>query len=347
MTEPLIEVTDVDRAFYASRLRDFLPERIVDVHTHVWTQIKASGASDPSGRSATWPSRVAANNPIDDLLATYEQMLPGKTVTPVIFPSPTVPAGTDELNRYVAECAARHDVPALLLSRPEWSAAELADRLAAGAFAGIKPYLSFAPPEIPADEVRIFDFLPRCHLELVNRLGGIVMLHIPRPGRLGDTENLAQMTQIDRDYPDAKVIVAHVGRAYCVEDVGEAFGALAGTDHLLFDISANTNEQVFRGLIRTVGPKRILFGSDMPILRMRMRRVCERGVYVNLVPRGLYGDLAGDPHMREVDGDQADRLTFFLYEEIDAFRRAAEAERLARADIQAVFHDNADRLIRQ
>jgi hypothetical protein len=48
--------------------------------------------------------------------------------------------------------------------------------------------------------------------------------------------------------------------------------------------------------------------------------------------------------MRDVDGDEAARLTFFLYEEIDAFRRAAEAEGLTRADVEAVFHDNAARL---
>jgi predicted TIM-barrel fold metal-dependent hydrolase len=345
MNQPMIEVNEVDREFYASRLRGFLPGRIVDVHTHVWTQSQARGQADRTGRTQSWPSRVAAINPVEDLLATYEQMLPGKQVTPVIFSSPTVRADLDELNGYVADCAATHRLPSLLLSHPEWSAAELHGRLAAGGFLGVKPYLSFAPAHIPADEVRIFDFLPHHHLELLDSLGGIVMLHVPRPARLADPENLSQMVEIDRGYPNAEVIVAHVGRAYCLEDVGKAFDVLGATSRLLFDISANTNEQVFRGLIRSVGPQRILFGSDMPILRMRMRRICEKGVYVNVVPRGLYGDVSGDPHMREVDGEEADRLTFFLYEEIDAFRRAAEAEGLSRADIEAVFQDNARRLI--
>ena len=42
----------------------------------------------------------------------------------------------------------------------------------------------------------------------------------------------------------------------------------------------------------------------MPILRMRARRICENGIYVNLVPKGLYGDVSGDIHMREVDDAQ-------------------------------------------
>jgi hypothetical protein len=135
--------------------------------------------------------------------------------------------------------------------------------------------------------------------------------------------------------------VAHVGRAYCDEDVGDAFTRLAQTRHLTFDISANTNANVFEGLIRAVGPRRILFGSDLPILRMRTRRITENGRYVNLVPRGLYGDVSQDPNMREVDGAEAEALTFFLYEEIAAFRRAAEATRLTPDDIEVVFHANA------
>ena len=78
---------------------------------------------------------------------------------------------------------------------------------------------------------------------------------------------------------------------------------------------------------------------------MRMRRVCENGNYVNLVPRGLYGDVAGDSHMREVDGPEADALSFFLYEELEAFRQACLAVGLSRADIEDVFWNNAQRLL--
>ena len=89
----------------------------------------------------------------------------------------------------------------------------------------------------------------------------------------------------------------------------------------------------------------ILFGSDLPVARMRMRRVCEDGVYVNVIPRGLYGDVTGDVHMREVDPPEADELSFFMYEIIDAFRRAAEATGLTRGDIEDVFRNNAQRLL--
>jgi hypothetical protein len=76
-----------------------------------------------------------------------------------------------------------------------------------------------------------------------------------------------------------------------------------------------------------------------------MRRIERDGRYVNLVPRGRYGDVSGDPNMGEVDGPEAEALTFFLYEEIEAFRHAAEATGLSRGDLEAVFCGNAERMI--
>jgi hypothetical protein len=123
--------------------------------------------------------------------------------------------------------------------------------------------------------------------------------------------------------------------------MGDAFKTLSGTEKMFFDISANTNALIFEELIKAVGPKRILFGSDMPISRMRMRRIEKGGIYVNIVPRGLYGDLSGDPNMMEVDGGEAERLSFFIYEEIAAFKVAAEKTGLSKTDVENVFYTNS------
>ena len=343
----LVEIKDVDRRFYAARLADWLPDEIVDIHTHVWRESDYKPGVPARGqeRSVTWPARVARDNPIEDLLETYRLMLPGKRVTPLIFPTIPQADNLDAVNDYVADCSRRTGAPALIFSDPAWSAAELEARVVAGGFLGAKSYLSLAPAYIPVQEIRIFDFLPRHQLEVHDRQGWVVMLHIPRDGRLRDPLNLAQMLEIERDYPNLKLIVAHVGRAYCTEDVGNAFEVLAETQRMCFDFSANTNDVVFEQLLRCVGPQRVLFGSDMPILRMRMRRIVEDGHYVNVVPKGLYGDVSDDKNMAEVEGAEAEALSFFLYEELDAFRRAAERVGLTRADIEAVFCGNARRLM--
>lgn len=340
-----LTIKDVDRTFYEEKVRGFLPHDFIDIHTHVWLKKFAVEAQGAPLRTVTWPSLVADENSIEDLLETYRLMFPGKTVTPLIFSQVSLDVNIDACNGYVQECSEKHGFPALLVTKPGQSADELEERIKKGGFLGSKVYLNFAPPHIPEKEICIYDFLPAHQLRLLDRLGLMVMLHIPRDGRLKDPVNLSQLLEIERDYPNIKLIVAHVGRAYCPQDVGNAFELLAETKNMVFDFAANTNTDVFRQLIKAVGPKRILFGSDLPILKMRTRRICENGSYVNLVPKGLYGDVSGDRHLREVEGSEADGLTFFMYEQIKAMRRAAAAEGLKQSDINDIFRNNALRII--
>jgi len=341
----LFEVKDVDKKFYEQKLKDFLPDKMIDIHTHVWLDSIRKPSSSTPVRAVTWPSLVAKDNSIEDLFETYRLMFPGKEVTPLLFSQVSMNYDIAAGNEYVRSCAERHRLPSLMVAKPEQSASEFEEGIKRGGFLGCKVYLNFAAPYIPEKEIRIYDFLPKHQLEVLDRHGWMAMLHIPRDGRLKDPVNLAQMLEIERDYPSLKLIIAHVGRAYCPEDVGDAFDILAETRNMVFDFSANTNTDVFRQLIRAVGPKRIVFGSDLPILRMRTRRICENGNYVNLIPRGMYGDVSGDSHMREVEGPEADSLTFFMYEEIEAFRAAATAEGLSKSDIEDIFYRNARSLI--
>ncbi len=340
----LFERKPVDIQFYEQRLRDFLPAQLIDIHAHLWLdRFILPKSSD--GRTVTWPARVAKDNAIEDLIETYQIMFPGKTVTPLMFG--TINAEMDAGNDYVSTCAMESGYPSLIFSDPAWSADELEKRIRQGGFLGAKSYLSLAPDYLPASEIRLFDFFPPHQLAVLDRCGWIMMAHIPRPGRLKDPVNLAQLLEIEVRYPGIRLIVAHVGRAYCPEDIGNAFDVLSGTQRMMFDICANTNDFVFERLIETVGPARILFGSDLPILRMRMKRVCENGSYVNLVPRGLYGDVSNDKNMRDVDPPESEAFTFFMYEEIDAFRRAAERAGLSRTDIELVFYRNALGVLRE
>lgn len=320
-----------------------LPARIIDAHSHAWSPAKTGGPGH--GRGSAWPALVAAKHTPADFAATLQLLFPGKTVTPLIFSSPSVKHDTDALNAEVAAWSRERAWPALALIRPEWPAARVAALLDAGSFLGLKPYPSFGPAG-RGEELAIHEFLPDAHLAVADARGAVVMLHIARRRRLADPDNLAELLSIDQRFPQARVVVAHIGRAYVPGDAPPtAWAALGRSRNLLVDISANTCVEAMRRLIGTIGPARILYGSDLPITRMRMQRIERDGTYLNRVPAGLYGAVTGEPHMEEVAGAEAEGFTLFLYEEILAFLQAADAEGLSRAEVDAIFHDNAARML--
>jgi uncharacterized protein len=341
-----LEIRSIDREIFAHSLKNFLPRQIIDVHTHIW--LKSFVKSAPvDTRTVQWAESVAEENRPEDLLADYAAMLPGIKVDPLLFGWPERHINLDENNRWVSRVAGSYHLPALYVPVPEQSAQEVEQKVLEGNFVGLKPYLSLSPAQLPAEQITIYDFLPHAQLEVANTHGWIIMLHIPRPKRLGDPLNLAQMLEIEKRYPNVRMIIAHIGRAYCPEDVADAFRVLRQTEFMLFDFSANTNGQVMQDLIRCVGPRRILFGSDMPVTRMRMRRICQDGMYINLVPPDLYWGAAEDPHMREISVEEGNNLSFFLYEELLAFRTAAEKTNLNSSDIEDVFYRNALQLLKR
>lgn len=332
----------VDFPFYKQYLRDFLPDKIIDIHVH-------SSNNPPKEKTdcfpSFWPEWVTfgCGMPLPNLLDAYLKLFPGKEIFPVCFPNPT--SDRENLmkqNRYLASQLKEYKhVFGFLLTSPEWSKKELSEQMRIGRFSGIKPYLNTVT-DIPVEQITIFDFLPHHHLELAEEKRWIVMLHIPRKERLADEVNIAQIQEICQKYPSLNLIIAHVGRAYCTRYAKEGLPKLRGCDNLLYDISANCNQTVFEMLIEEVGPKRILFGSDLPIVAMRAKRKCEGDEYVNYIRHADWED-----NRTRRCPEEEDSYTFFLYEEILAFRKAAESCELTKSDIENVFFNNAYRLLTQ
>ena len=341
----LFEVTPYDRRIYEEELKDFLPQKILDVHTHVWLDKYLDHKPLAPGevkRTVTWPSLVALDNSIEDLQETYRLMLPGKDVTALMFSNS---GRSQQANDYVADASRRSGFPALYFSAPEESPEEVERRIRKGGFLGIKGYLSLSPKYIPEAEIRIFDFFPKAQLKKMDEMGAIVMLHIPRNGRLKDPVNLAQIMEIKQEFPNIRLIIAHIGRAYTKEDVGNAFETLDQVPDLMYDFCANCCEYAITEVIRHAGVKHVMYGTDMPILRMRTHRIEENGTYINLVPPGLYGDPKQDKHLREVSAEEAEKITFFLYEELLAFKRACKTLSLTKQDVEDIMYNNAHDLI--
>src|SRR5690606_18272700 len=111
------------------------------IHTHVWLDsfIRKAASTAPV-RAVTWPARVASQNSVEELMQTYELLLPGKQVTPLMFSQVSVDADLIAGNQYVSKYAESHDFPSLMVTRPEQSAAEFEEGIERGGFLGCKVY---------------------------------------------------------------------------------------------------------------------------------------------------------------------------------------------------------------
>lgn len=334
----MITLTDYDRKVYEIELKDFLPKEFIDCHVHVWEKDFPRQGSSNGG--STWTRKVAEDLPIDELEANFKILFPEHKVTPLVFGGCSRHIPTS--NGYLKERAGKLGIPTLFRTSYEMTPEFLEEEVKKGGFLGLKPYLTNCPPYLPASEIRIFDFLPKEHLEVADKNGWIVMLHIPRSKRLRDAVNVNQIMEIEEKYPNLKLIVAHIGRAYSKEDIGDAFDILKNSENLVFDFTANLCDDAIKACIEAVGTKRLLFGSDLPVAFMRMYRIVENGEYFNVVPRGLYGDVSKEPHMRETDEKD---VTLMIYEQIRALKRVALDMKLTDAQIEDIMFLNAKKII--
>ncbi len=332
-------VNDYDRQVYEKELKSFLPKDFIDIHTHVNLNTMTPQGSSNGG--STWPSRISDELTAEQLLDTYRQLFPENNVLPLVFGSCS--HVVKEANDYVYSSSKKFNFPILTRTDYAMEPSELAREVHANHSLGLKPYLTFCPPYIPSAEIRIFDFLPKEHLEAANKYGWIVMLHIARGKRLRDEVNIAQLMEIEERYPNVKMVCAHIGRAYSKQDIGDAFEILKNTKNLMFDFTANLCDDAIEACIEAVGTKRLMFGSDLPIAIMRMYRITdETGWYKNVVPRGLYGDVSDDKHMEESDEEN---ITLMIYEQLRALKRVATKLHLTDTQVEEIMYTNAKNLL--
>ncbi|MBR3805049.1 MAG: amidohydrolase family protein [Clostridia bacterium] len=329
------KLTEYDKKVYQEELNEFLPKNIVDSHTHVYTVDSKKKKDGP----VYWPSRVAEDCSAEDLIQTYKDLFPNQKVVPVIFGTPS--GILDKGNAYISEKSKEYNYPALYLNHYDMSAEFLEEEVIKGGFQGLKPYCCNCKAGVKGADAGIFDFLPHHHLEVANKHGWKVVLHISKEDRLKNPDNIRDLMEIEQKYPNVKLVVAHIGRAYAPEDIGNAFDTLKHTKNMMFDFCANTLSLATEKCIEAVGTKRVLFGTDMPIAKMRMYRITEDGYYINVVPRGMYGDVTGAAHMRE--SDEA-TITNFTYEIIRGFKQCAKNLSLTKKDVEDIMCNNAANL---
>jgi hypothetical protein len=339
----VFDYTGVDRAFWEEQLEGWLPRRLLDAHAHVCDPALRLEAPTEEMRRSYWVCEVAEPQSAESLERCYGILYPGREVSLLCFGMPELSYDIERSNAYTSAQCLRRGWNGLAVSRPGWTAEETRRALDLPGIIGLKPYYAMiGRSEATRDafiESGIFDFLPPHQLEVLNDRGAWLTLHVPRAGRLGHPENIREIREIRRRYSNIVVVIAHLGRSYTEPHAREAIPQLADDLGLYWDNAAVLNPAVHRIALETIGPERILYGTDNPVFYMRGRRQWTGRTYVNRTSYPFFFNKE-----RESPEIEA-RYTLYMYEALKAIKEVSAELGLTRKQIEAVFYGNARRLI--
>ena len=338
------QYTDVDREFWHRHLEEWVPKRVFDAHTHVNEPRFRIVERTEEMRRQYWVNEVSEPIGAAEAERCYQTVLPGREFSCLAFGHPSLDYDIEASNASLKEEAAKRGWSHLLVSRPEWTADKVNEQLDASGALGLKPYYAMIPNQDPSTrdkylEASIFEFLPHDQLEVLQQRRACVVLHVPKAARLGHPENIAEIKQIRKQYPQVRLIIAHLGRSYTLPHAQEALPQLADDDGLHFDNSAVLNPDVHRFALETLGPSRILYGTDNPIFYMRGRRQWKGTTYINRTSYPFHFNQDREPP--EVEA----AYTLYMYEALKALKSACEALSLGADDVEAIFYGNAQRVL--
>jgi predicted TIM-barrel fold metal-dependent hydrolase len=239
-----------------------LPDTIVDSHTH----FVPAGACDPQ----EIPPSILGHMMSTFASFTFEQsrdldemFFPGKQLSKARFSHVFPNIDKREVNEAVLETAAQGDYPVLfgVSDTPEDVDYTVA-QLESGGYRGLKMYyLASEPPKY-----NVYEYFPQPVLQAAERAGTPIILHLPHS--LYRSE--AEVFRVAEDYPDLKVILAHVGVANVPKpEIDSILAGFATLPNVYADTALVDSDEIVHKALQHLGPERVLYGSDEPLNLMR------------------------------------------------------------------------------
>lgn len=330
-----IDITEADRRVYEREMKGFLPARIFDAHVHVLDRSCLKPGYQFPPRSI-W-AKFGGVFTLEQCLAWARAILPDQEYHLNSFGNPSFDSDLDASAAYSGRIADNRRSFAMALVAPRDSREAVIRRVEENRLIGYKPYLEFVEGKRKAD-ITIHDMLPAPQMEAADERGLAIMLHIPRPERLTDPVNQTQMVDICRRYPRTKIIFAHIGRAYYLQNVIGMLDGIAACPNAYVDTAMVNHEGVLEYTFRNFPRDRILFGSDAPVACLHGKSVEINNQYAYL--------MAEDYEIGTsiVDTRHAVTFTTFFHEQLRGIKLAAERAGWSRSEVEDFFFNNAHRL---
>lgn len=335
MRHPYFHTTEYDTLYYRTYLEDRLPEKMLDMHSHM--NLPEHVQNVPASRVAgDWALQAGYQMTVEEARFFAKTLFPTVDYAFVAFPFPIREADMEANNRYIAARVADDSLAAGLMAvTPEMTGAQVSAQLHSGGFAGIKPYPDFVGSTKGA-QVNISDFLKPEHLQSAWEAGKCVLLHLPRADRMADESNVRELRAMVSDFPGLKLIVAHLGRCYNKYYWDRAMELLGrDAEKFWFDTAGVMNPRVLGDAFSRVDPQRLMFGLDLPIFLWHGTRRWTEKSYQNLCREPLPWKPDVDPPEKQA------RYTFFVYEQLRNLLDVMDRNGWSGSQKQGFFYGNA------
>ena len=332
---PDLNITDLDKQIWNDELSDFVPQKIYDIHTHIYRwnfNLDLEKNSGPYSYQGKYFSEVTMElaDHVDKI------MMPDRIVSRLSFPFPyNYPCDFESSNKYLAnEVLKSEGSRGLILVNPKMNAEETEKTLKKSNAIGFKPYRVYSKT---GDSVnaRITDFMPEHQIKIANQYGLIIMMHLSKPGAIADKENISDLISLSEKYPNVKWILAHCARSYSAWAIEKAAKKLRHLKNIWYDCSTVCESDALDALYTGVGIEKVMYGSDDMIGPMRGKYIAFGKAWSALTPHNHSLNLS------HCDG----RMTFIRYEQLRAMKRGARQIGLNQKQRESLFHDTAYNLI--
>jgi hypothetical protein len=322
----------IDLPFYRAEIEPLLPVQILDFHAHIWRKQDWNEVPWEKKREGAEYMVTDPDYSLEQLHADSTRIFPDRTYKAVCFGNPTPAADIEKTDSYTAEAGKTGWVyPLMLAGKGLRSGEQIEQKLVSGGFFGYKVLLNWYGDNYGS--VTVEDMISKVEMELAEKYHLVVLLHVPRSGRLADPEIQRGVQKLSRQYPNAQIVLAHCGRCYLPDEMKRAVHSIRDLTNVYMDTSMVMDPVALQMTLEEIDSSRVLFATDFPVPIMRGRRVYVMDHWVDLVLPGNQ-----DSNFR-VQSDNM-RATFMVYEIVLAIRRAVERVKLPQQKLTAIFFEN-------
>jgi len=331
----LWELREEDQEFFARELEDFVPDRVFDMHAHLWRQ------SDYGDKVPEF----VRNGPAEVTLEIYreymEWILPRREVHGLHFQFPVMPPdSTGPLNTWVSQQVKKDRLArGQFYVRPTDDPDQVRQEMKRLGLRGFKPFNCFVDrPDIHNAEIP--EYMPEWIPRLAHEEGWSITLHMQRARSLADPSNLHWIDTYCRKYPNMTLILDHAARGFNPYHLIEGLERLESPGNLYVDTSVICNPLAIWACVEYLGIDRVFYASDLWCSHLRGTNMPVGDSFV-WVDNHADMDVWNTSPMLNYGGHPV----LIGLENLRAAKGAFRVLKLTDKDVEAYFWSNAERVL--